>query len=142
MRRVRRAGILTLVLWLSACGGDDDSFSPTTENVAGTYTATVFTLTSSIGTTDLLALGATVTVTLDPAGTTTGQLFVPGGAEDGGDLNVDLAGTWTLTGSTVSFSQSADTFIRDVPFTAGPDRLSSEGDFEAGRIRLVLGKTG
>jgi hypothetical protein len=127
---------LTLVLVLGSCGGD--SFSPTVETVAGSYTASSFTLSSSVGTTDLLALGSTVDITLAIDGTT---LFVPGGAEDGSDLDVDLVGTWTLSGSTVTFNQTGDTFIRDVQFTAGRNRLSGEGTFSGTIIRLVLGKT-
>jgi hypothetical protein len=42
---------LTLALALGSCGGED-VFSPTTETVAGTYTARVLTLSSSVGTTD------------------------------------------------------------------------------------------
>jgi ABC-type Fe3+-hydroxamate transport system substrate-binding protein len=138
---ISRAGILGVALALVACGGGDDSFSPTSATVAGDYTARVFTLTSSVGTTDLLALGATVVVSLEPGGTTTGRLFVPGGAEDGGDLDEDLAGTWSLTGNTVTFNQSSDTFIRDADFTAGPDNLIGEGVFGGATVRLVLQKS-
>ncbi len=73
-------------------------------------------------------------------GTTTGRLFVPGGAEGGGDLDADLTGTWTLDGSTVTFSQTADTFIRDATFTASRNRLTGEGVFQGLAIRLVLDK--
>ena len=128
-----------LALALAACGGDD-GFSPTIETVVGTYTGTSFTLTSSLGTADLSALGATVTLTLAGDGTTTGRLFVPNGAEDGGDLDADLAGTWALAGSTVTFSHEADTFIRDAAFTAEPDRLTGEDTFGGVTIRLVLSK--
>jgi hypothetical protein len=133
-----RVGMLGLAFVLGACGGD--SFSPTNETVAGSYTGTTFTTTSGAGTTDLLALGATVTVTLAGDGTTTGRLFVANGAEGGGDLDADLAGTWTLAGSTVTFSQTADTFIRDAAFTAGPNRLVGEDTFSGVTIRLVLSK--
>jgi hypothetical protein len=137
-----RAALLGPALAVLACGGGSDggSFSPTTETVAGSYTASSFTLTSSVGTTDLLALGSSVTVTLAADGTTTGRLFVPGGAEDGSDLDADLAGTWTLTGTTVTFNQSNDTFIRDVQFTAGRNTLNGEGVFGHATVRLVLGK--
>jgi hypothetical protein len=74
-------------------------------------------------------------------GTTTGEIFVEGGGEDGGDLDEDLAGTWTLTGSTVTFDLGADTFIRDVEFTADEDRLTAEDTCEDVTIRLVLTKT-
>ena len=104
---------------LAGCGGDDDNgFSPSVATVSGTYNASQFTATNSSGTFNLLSLGATVHVVLNPDGTTTGHLFVPDIGQEDGELDADLTGTWTLTGSTVTFSQTADTFIRDVEFTA------------------------
>jgi hypothetical protein len=123
-----------LVLLL-ACGGSD-SFTPTEETVAGTYEASAFTATSFSGTTDLLLAGAIVDATLAPDGTTSGRLFVPGGAEDGSDLDEDLTGTWTLTGQTVTFDHAADTFITDVEFIAGRNTLTAEGTF--GGLSLFL----
>ena len=127
---------------LAGCGGDDDPFSPTVANVAGTYNATLFTATNSTGTLNLLSLGATVHVVLNPDGTTTGHLFVPDIGQEDGELDADLTGTWTLTGSTVTFSQTADTFIRDVEFTASQNSLETEGTFEGTTLRLALAKTG
>jgi len=138
--RCRPAITLGMVLLLAACG-DEGSFSPTVENVAGTYSASSFTLGTAAGTIDLLALGSSVSVTLAADGTTTGQLFVPDGAEGGGDLDADLTGTWTLEGSTVTFNQTADTFIRDAQFTASRDELTGEGTFDGQAVRLVLTKT-
>jgi hypothetical protein len=134
--RLAPAALLTLL----ACGGSD-SFTPTEETVAGTYEASTFTLTSFSGTTDLLLAGATVDATLAPDGTTSGRLFVPGGAEDGGDLDEDLAGTWTLAGQTVTFNQTADTFIGEAEFTAGRNTLTAEGTFSGATILLQLIKT-
>ncbi len=127
---------------LAGCGGDDNPFSPTVANVAGTYNATLFTATGSAGTFNLLSLGATVHVVLNPDGTTTGHLFVPDIGQEDGELDADLTGTWTLSGSTVTFSQTADTFIRDVEFTASQNSLESEGTFEGTTLHLALAKTG
>lgn len=140
MRTTVMAG-LALCLAIGGAGcGDDDNFSPTVETVAGSYTATTFTLEGPGGTADLLALGATVSVNLAENGTTTGTLFIPDGNEDGSDLDASLAGTWTLSGNTVSFSQSEDTFIRDVDFAASPNRLTGEGSFDGAIVLLVLTK--
>ncbi len=127
---------------LAGCGGDDNPFSPTVTNVAGTYNATQFTATGSAGTFNLLSLGATVHVVLNPDGTTTGHLFVPDIGQEDGALDADLTGTWTLSGSTVTFSQTADTFIRDVEFTASQNSLESEGTFDGTTLHLALAKTG
>jgi hypothetical protein len=130
---------LALTLALTACG--DDNFSPTVENVAGPYTASTFTYETSEGTTDLLAAGAVVSIDLADDGTTTGEIFVAAGGEDGGDLDEDLTGTWTLAGSTVTFDQDADTFIRDLEFAADEGLLIGEDTFDDVTIRLVLSKT-
>jgi hypothetical protein len=128
-----------LVVALSmACDGD--LFSPSVENVAGSYSATSFTTTTGGVTTDQLAGGASFTITLATNGTTSGRLFVPGGDEGGGDLDADLAGTWTLTGTTVEFAQTADTFVRDMPFTASRNRLQGEATFSGTVVRVTLTK--
>jgi hypothetical protein len=127
-----------LVLLL-ACGGSD-SFTPTEETVAGTYEASAFTATSFNGTTDLLLAGATVDATLAPDGTTSGRFFIPGGDEDGSDLDEDLTGTWTLTGQTVTFNQTSDTFIGEAEFTAGRNTLTAEGTVPEDSIFLQLVK--
>jgi hypothetical protein len=124
---------------LLACGGSD-SFTPTEETVAGTYQASAFTLTTFSGTTDLLLAGATVDATLAPDGTTSGRLFVPGGDGDGGDLDEDLAGTWALAGATVTFDQTADTFIGEAEFSAGRNTLTGEGTFRGVSVFLQLVK--
>ena len=131
--------LLVALMLLAGCGGDD-AFTPTEESVAGTYQPTVFTVNSGLGPTDLLAAGATVDLTLAPDGTTSGRLFIPGGAEDGGDLDEDLAGTWALSGETVTVDQAADTFIRDVEFTAGRNTLTAEGTFDGVTVSLQLVK--
>lgn len=138
-----RASTLALAAILSSCGDDhNDVFSPTIDNVSGSYSAATFTVTSpAAGTVDLLALGAEVDVILATDGTTTGHLFVPGGGENGEDFEADLRGTWTLTDSTVTFDQEGDTFIRDVEFTATRSQLIGEDTFEDQTVRLVLAKS-
>ena len=121
---------------MQACG--DGSFSPTVENVAGDYRATTLSATQGNITTDLLELGSTLTMTLNADGTTEGRLLGPSLGEGGQDLDVDLAGTWTLTDSIVTFDQQGDTFVRDVPFTAERNRLTGEGTFLATTIVVVL----
>ena len=132
---IRRAATLCLAVALAACGDDDGGFSPTVEDVAGSYTASTFTLSSV----DLLALGATVTATLDADGTTTGRLFVPGLAGSD-DIDEDLEGTWSLSGTTVTFSPSTSTLLTDVDFAAGPNTLTGEGTYQGGVLRLVMTK--
>jgi hypothetical protein len=138
---VRRAA-LALSLALAACGGDDDgSFSPSTSNVSGAYHATTFTAEAPGGASlDLLALGATVSVILSTDGTTSGHLSVPGQGENGGNLDEDLDGTWTLSGSTVTFSQTTGTLIQDATFTAEENCLTGSGPFNGFTILIILTK--
>jgi hypothetical protein len=133
---------LAFAVLLIGCG-DDDSFSPTVENVSGSYSAASFTLATGTGTIDLLALGADVTAVLEPDGTTTGHLSVPGGGEGGEDVEEDLTGAWTLSGTTVTFDMESDTFLRDVEFTAGENTLTGEfTDTDTGEtVRLVMAKS-
>lgn len=138
--RIRSGAALMFVLAIAACGDDDEGFNPTVDDVAGSYTATTFTVTSGAGEVDLLGIGASVTATLDADGTTTGRLLVPGAGEGGGDLDEDLAGTWSLNGSTVTFSQSNSTLISDVDFAVGPNTLTGEGMFQGSLILLVLSR--
>jgi hypothetical protein len=137
---IRRCVVLHLALALAACGDDDGGFSPTVDDVAGSYTASVFTLTSGSSEFDLLALGATVTATLDAAGTTSGRLQVPGGVGGAPEVDEDLAGTWTLSGTTVTFSPSASSLLSEVDFAVGPSTLTGEGVYQGAVLLLVLTK--
>ena len=133
--------LLPVLLFLTlSCGGDDEPFSPTVQDVAGSYQASSLTGTQSGITVNLLSLGASVEMVLNENGTTSGRVFAPGLDEGGQDLDVDLAGTWTLQGETVTFNQTGDTFIRDVPFTVTPNRLRGEGTFNGVTVRLTLTK--
>ena len=128
-------------LAVAGCGGDNNPFSPTIANVSGTYNATLFTATTSGQLVNLLALGATVHVVLNPDGTTTGHLSVPDVGQ--GATEADLAGTWTLSGSTVTFSPNdPNSIIGDADFTAAQNSLDGEGTFEGATLHLTLAKTG
>lgn len=138
--------LINRLLLLEAAGallvsGCDDVFTPSVANVAGDYTATTFTTTTDGATTDQLARGASLVLQLAPDRTVAGRLFVPNGAEGGGDFDETMAGTWTVTGDVVTFDQEADTFVRDMSFTASPRRLRGEAAFPSGvMIRVVLAK--
>ena len=65
---------------------------------------------------DWLARGAFLDLTINADGVVEGQLFIPDGQANGTPLNADMFGSWSLKGSTVRFSQAADTFVRDMGF--------------------------
>ncbi len=132
----RRSAALAIAFFLVSCG-DDNGFSPTVENVSGSYSASSFTVTSSSGPVDLLASGASVQVTLTSDGATTGRLLLPG-ADIGGDHDEDLAGTWMLTGDKVTFSPRGPSVLRFAEFTAAPSQLTGERILSGETLRLVL----
>ena len=126
------------VLFLAAC--DSPTEPPTVASVAGEYTATEFRVTTPGESVDLLQEGVELDIDLRADGTTAGRLFAPGLDEDGGDLDADLAGRWTLQGDTVRFQHDADTFLRDMDFIAQGSRLEGNRDFGGARIRITLRK--
>jgi len=145
-------GVLAIVAVLGACSEgsvtpDPDPTDPepvTPQEITRTFSATTFTTTTDGSSTDQLAEGATLDITLHEDGTTTGRLFIPGGAEDGGDLDRDLSGTFSFneTNQTVTFDHVADTFVRDMTFSAGElngvVQLEGEETFSGTTVRLVL----
>lgn len=136
MRLLPRSLALAVPLILGC--GSDAPLSPTVGGVAGTYTATSFTATNSTGAADLLAAGSSVNAVLKADGTTSGHLLVPAAVAGGVAVDEDLTGTWTLSGTTVSFSQSADTFLRDLVFTVSGTKLVGDGVFSGTTLHIVL----
>ncbi len=124
---------LFLIALFAAC---DSPIALQQDPVVGSYVATTFTMNQGGSTIDWLARGASLHITLASDRTTTGRLFVPGAEKDGSDLDADLTGTWSRTGTTVRFSHAADTFIRDAEFQVSPGRLV--GGY--GPVQVVLEK--
>ena len=134
---LRRVATIALAAAALAC---QDSTGPDKDAVAGSYTATTFTTVTSGTTTNQLAAGATLSITLRVDGTTTGQLFIPASTSGGAAVNEAMNGTWTLSGTTVDFAQSADTFVRDMPFVVEGGALVGDQIFGDTRIVVILTK--
>ena len=118
-----------------------DVFVPTPENMVGAYTATQLVTADPSGFVNWLDAGGSLTLTLNADGKTTGHLFLPGGAPGGGDLDADMAGSWLLIGHTVQLGQAADTFVRQMDFTADLNRLAGDQYFGTDfRVIIVLTK--
>lgn len=132
--------LLTAAVLLISIVACSDSFKPSEANVAGNYSLLTLTTTDTSGNTDWVAAGATLTISLQTNGTTVGNLFIPGAGPGGSDFAGDMAGTWALGGAIVTFDQTADTFVRDMPFTAGKNRLSGDETYGPTRVRIVLTK--
>ena len=133
---MRTAPIFLGIAAIVACGSDSTSPSA----VVGSYTATQFTTSGTSGQTNQLLAGSTLNLTLASGGGVTGHLHI---AASGADpvFDADMTGTWTRTGNSVDFSQSADTFVKDITFSieANGD-LVGAGTFAGTAIALTLSR--
>jgi hypothetical protein len=123
---------------VTACGSD--STTPPSPLV-GSYNAVQFVTTGSSGSTNQILAGSTLSINLAANGSTTGHLHL---AASGGvpAFDADMAGTWTRTGNSVTFSQTADTFVRNMTFavTAAGSSWQLEGNqvFSGTQIQITL----
>lgn len=147
MMRHMVTAALTAALAFAAC--DDTPLSDPRTDVAlavGSYSAEgafgAFTLTTRTEgddeVVDWLERGASILLVLREDGTTGGRLFVPGGDEDGTDLDMDLEGTWNLIGTNVELEHEADTFLRDMTFQLDDGVLSGSETFDDTTISVSL----
>jgi hypothetical protein len=123
---------------IAACGTDSTGI----DLAAGNYTAIVFTTSGSSGQTNQLALGGSLSLNLAANGTTSGHLHTAASGSDPA-LDADMTGTWTRTGNVVTISQTADTFVRDMPFAftydpAGAWTLTGDKTFNGTNIKVTL----
>ena len=102
--------------------------------LAGPFEATRLILHEGGETFDLLAHDEVVfELTLNPDGTTSGRFFVPqsvdeeGNVEEGSGIDVDLGGTFTVTGNQLTFDHVEDTPFEQLTFTVRGKQLSAKG---------------
>jgi hypothetical protein len=116
---------------MAGCGGEDTTGPGGLE--LGTYTATTFSVTpAGQAPLNVLGEGGSLVFTLHAGGTTTGTLTVPGSVTGGAPFVASMAGTVTVTSLTVTFAQTADSFVRDLSW-------SREGQIIAVRNQVVAG---
>ena len=135
------ASIVLPALFL-ACG---DSTSPPADIAVGSYTAVSFVTTGNSGQRNEILAGSTLVLNLNANGTTSGHLHI---AASGGTpaFDADMAGTWVRAGTTVDITQSADTFVRDMPFELTPypggtwDLVGNAG-FSGTQVQITLRRT-
>jgi hypothetical protein len=99
--------------------GCGDSTSPAPDIAVGNYTAVEFVTTGNSGQRNEIQAGSTLVLNLSANGTTSGHLHIAASAGSP-SFDADMAGTWTRAGMTVDINQSADTFVRDMPFQLTP----------------------
>jgi hypothetical protein len=131
-RSIRRSCIVLALSLAAACGGDDDPVSPTT-SVAGHYVATSLT-TNTLGiTTNELATGSRVSLTLREDGTATGDIYIASF-----EHRETFQGTWTVERGVVELSSPTDGLLRDVDLEVRGNTLVGDRWFGVTRIQLTL----
>jgi len=132
---VRRSLVLAVAMALSIVGCSE---STSVTELVGVYQATEFKVTTNGTTKDWIAAGASLQLVLDADQSSAGAIFMPGGNSDGSDFTADLSGTWTINDGKVDFEQTADTFVRDMPFTIIGNTLVGDQMFGTSRVRITL----
>lgn len=138
MREMIRCCI-ALMLFLTAlatwsCG---DSSAPDNGSRAASYTATTLRVTpSGQPAVDVLASGGSLSLTIEAQNQVTGHLSIPPSIQGG--LEADMAGTAVVNGNTVTFDQTADTFIRDLTFTRVGSELHADQTLSGTRFEVIL----
>ena len=132
-------GTTFLALSLSVAVGCSNPLTP--ESIAGTYRASTFAL-SGGATEDVLALGGSLTITFSAGGTTSGSLFVPAASFDSGgvDFTADMAGTFVLENDSITLTQAAESFVREITWTVDGNRISGTGTFSGVTVTIVLSR--
>jgi hypothetical protein len=131
--RARRfsAAMLIGLLLVGACY--DGPTGP--EPLVGTWVATTMRITPDGGeTVDLLAEGASLTITFGSGYTMTGTLSLPD-EESPASMN----GTYIRRRNTLEFVQTADTFVRELTWSIGANTLTaSDQTVENTEFEIVL----
>ena len=139
---VKHSVLLGLLVVMAACGSD----STAPQSAAGNYTAISWVTSGASGQTNQLSAGSTLSLSLATNGTTSGHLHVAASGSNPA-FDADMAGTWAQSGTTVTFSQSADTFVRNMPFTLALDpangwTLVGDQIFSGTDVRVTLKRVG
>jgi hypothetical protein len=144
-RKSRWALLIGLPLMV-ACGDSTLLGISSGGSIAGSYAPTIFITTPSGGSArNELQAGSTLTLNLNSDGTTSGHLHIAAnGAAPAFDA--DMAGTWVLNSDVVTFTQTADTFVRNMAFTVqsvGSSQVLLVGDqvFSGTRVNITLARS-
>lgn len=124
LRRVR--GIALAGLAAAACAEDPlQTISPppppsgpvAREEIPGDYAATTLLSITNAGadTTDVLAVGGSLTLGFESSGQLSGRVVAPGQGPGGGDVDADMSGIWSFNpvARTVTLTQGSDTFVEE-----------------------------
>ena len=102
----------------------------------------IWVTTGGTGQTSELQAGSTLLLTLHANGLTSGHLHIAA-TTSRPVFDADMSGTWTQNGSTISISQSVDTFVQHTSFEMSPDPvngwdLAGTTNFAGAQIQIIL----
>jgi hypothetical protein len=107
-------------IMLSACGSDGTT---QTNPLAGTYRATLFrVMPTGQPAIDVISNGGSLTILIAADNSTSGALMLPANVT-GSVVSSSMAGSAVITGTTVRFEQTADTFVRNLIWTVSVNSL-------------------
>ncbi|HEX3534053.1 MAG TPA: lipocalin family protein [Gemmatimonadaceae bacterium] len=138
-RKLRPTILAAIPIALMACGS---STTAPSNSVAGSYAPLVWVTVGGSGQTSELQVGSTLTLNLHSNGLVSGSLHL-GATGSRPASDADMSGSWTLTGSTITISQSADTFVRNTSFEISPDPvrgwdLAGDVNYANTHIQIIL----
>ncbi|HUG28550.1 MAG TPA: hypothetical protein VMK53_09650 [Gemmatimonadales bacterium] len=139
MRSSLRSALVTagVSALLAGCGGEDTTGPGGLE--LGTYTATTFSVTpAGEAPINVLGGGGSLVITLHANGTTSGTLSVPASAAGGTAFVESMEGTVTVTSLTVTFQQTADTFVRDLTWSRQGQIIAVTNQVVAGTSYTIV----
>jgi len=133
---MRLTSCVAAVALVVAAGCGDDT-GP--KSIAGTYHATTFTeAQTGQQPVNVLTAGGSLTITITADNKTSGTLFIPKAiAGTTTDFTAGMTGSAVIAGNTVTFAQTADTFVRDVVWTIGDNTLTTTSTI-SGTINVTL----
>lgn len=129
-RKLTRAYCITAltILLLAPIGACSSSDAMGPGSIAATYVATTFIVTpTGEAQIDVLQAGGTLNIRIAADNTTTGSLNVPASVTGSTDFVADMAGSASVTTSSVQFQQTADSFVRDLTWTRTATSLAVVG---------------
>ena len=139
LRKFSSIPLTGLAVLLLACGS---STAPSGNSVAGSYTPVIWVTVGGTGQTSELQTGSTLQLTLHANGLTSGHLHLAATASRP-VFDADMSGAWTQNGSTISISQSIDTFVQHTSFEMSPDPVSGwdlagTTNFGGAQVQIIL----
>lgn len=139
MRAFRALAAMSTLMLGAGCSSATDP-KPVL-SIAGSYQATVFRMMpSGSNEQDVLALGGSLTMTIDSTNKVSGVLVYPA-ALGGSEQTIDMAGTAVRNASIVQFDQAADSPVRKLQFAIGDDVLyATNRSLGTGVYTIVLAR--